>query len=446
MTPDSYPTGRLGLGTFRAVVRQAAADLIQSSAPVKVNLRTGATGATAVLAATVIVLARQRGVGALNTMWAEDGTIFLAQARVLGLARSMFEPYAGYMHAVPRLAAAAVSALPLAKADTGFALFSGLFTGACALFVYRASSAHVRTRWARVACSAALVLAPLGSSEILASVANLHWYLLYVAFWAMLWRAPSRWEAALAVVIVVASMLSDPFTMLLLPLVWLRVVATGPRDAVVVGFALAGVTQVAIAAGAGDQRELGAASEVVLLPARYAVDVVGRGLVGDRFVGPSGLSLRGVAMAVVALACLMFLAATFRRAARARASLLAGLVGVSAVYFAAPVVLSGISAPRYAFAPSLMLVAAISVVLDGADLRGLAQARSIAPLGLVLAACWAVGLPSTNGRDAGPAWDASLAAAASRCVAGQVVEDVDVSPSGWSMLLPCADLADGTRP
>jgi hypothetical protein len=425
----------------RPSLTRVAGDVIRPSGPARVTARTVGVSLAAVVAGAAVVLGRQQGPGATDTVWAEDGSVFLAQARDLGLGGSLFEPFAGYLHLVPRLAAAAVSALPLRAADTGFAVIAAGVAAACAVFVFRASSAHVRSLWGRVACAAPLLVSPLAGTEILANVANLHWYLLYAAFWAVVWKPPSRWEAAVSASVVAAAVLSDPFALVLAPLVALRVVAAGRRaDAAVVAFGASAVVQLVGVVGATGQRQLGEEAEVALLPFRYVVDVFGRGLAGDRFVGESGLSARGVAVAAVVVAGVAVVAWVRRRVVGERAALLAALGGVSVAYFVAPVALSGISAPRYAFAPALLATAALVVVLDGAALD-----RTTAAALAVVAACWVVGLPSHNDRDEGPAWDEALAASAAACAPGERV-DVPVLPRGMSAALACDDVVEAARP
>lgn len=418
-----------------------AGDVIRPSGPARVTARTVGLSLAAVVAGAVVVLARQQGPGATDTVWAEDGSVFLAQARDLGVGGSLFEPYAGYLHLVPRLAAAAVSALPLEAADTGFAVVAAVVAAACALFVFRASSAHFRSLWARVACAVPLLVSPLAGTEILANVANLHWYLLYAAFWAVVWKAPSRWEAAVSASVVAAAVLSDPFALVLSPLVVLRVVAGGRRaDTVGLAFAACAVVQVVGVLGATGQRPLGEEAEVIFLPFRYVVDVFGRGLAGDRLVGGSGLSARAAAVAAVVVSGVAAVAWARRGVVRERAVLLTALVVASVAYFVAPVALSGISAPRYAFAPALLAMAALVVLLDGPALD-----RTTAAALALVAACWVVGLPSHNDRDEGPAWDDALAASAAVCAPGQRV-DVPVLPRGTSAALPCDDVVEAAHP
>ena len=416
-----------------------AAQVIRPTAPAVVTVRTAATAGAAVVAGAVLLLARQQGPGALDTVWAEDGTVFLAQARELGVVPSLVEPYAGYLHAVPRVLAAGVSALPLDAADTAFAALSALVAAALALFVFRASGAHARSRWARVACAAPVLASPLAGTEILANAANLHWFLLYAAFWAVVWKAPSRWEAALACAVVVAAVASDPFALVLAPLVALRLVPwRGRPDATVVAFAAAGAVQLVGVLGATGQRQLGEEAEPALLPFRYVVDVFGRGLAGDRLVGESGLSARGAVVGALVLAAVAAVAWLCREAVRRRAAFVVAAAAVSVGLFVAPVALSGVSAPRYAFAPALVVVAALAVVVDGASGR----ARTAVTLAAgVLAACWVVGLPSYNDRDEGPTWDRALEQAAASCTPGAAAS-VAVLPAGLSADLPCDDVVE----
>src|SRR6266516_3366799 len=63
------------------------------------------TGLVAVLAGTVIVVLRQPGAGALDTVWAEDGTVFLADAVNRSPLDALATSYAGYYHLLPRLLA-----------------------------------------------------------------------------------------------------------------------------------------------------------------------------------------------------------------------------------------------------------------------------------------------------------------------------------------------------
>jgi len=69
--------------------------------------------ATAVVLGSAIVLARNETPHMTDVLYAEDGSLFYADARSLG-ACAIVSPYAGYLHLVPRIVSAAISVLLLA--------------------------------------------------------------------------------------------------------------------------------------------------------------------------------------------------------------------------------------------------------------------------------------------------------------------------------------------
>src|ERR671918_639781 len=79
--------------------------------------------------ATALLLVRQAGAPAVDTMWAEDGEVFLSGALRRGVLVPLVSPYAGYLNAVPRLAAGLVSIAPLGLAAVLFATGSAAVVG-----------------------------------------------------------------------------------------------------------------------------------------------------------------------------------------------------------------------------------------------------------------------------------------------------------------------------
>ncbi len=61
------------------------------------------------------------------TFWAEDGLVFFTQEAESGW-RSFTTSYAGYLHAVPRISAAALSALPVSSQMRGYAVVASLLS------------------------------------------------------------------------------------------------------------------------------------------------------------------------------------------------------------------------------------------------------------------------------------------------------------------------------
>ena len=185
------------------------------------------------------------GPGITSRVWAEDGAVFLSTAYRLHYFAAVATPYAGYLQVMPRSLAALASVFPASDAAWVLAASAAAARAAVSLFVFRASSGHLRSTSVRAMLAVAIVVLPVGGYEVLDNIANLHWFFTFAAFWAVLWRPPRRWECALAASVVVVAVGSDPLTALLLPIVVLRAISMRRwRDQVVtMSFAAAGAVQ-----------------------------------------------------------------------------------------------------------------------------------------------------------------------------------------------------------
>lgn len=118
------------------------------------------------------------------TLWAEDGWIFLSHAYVKGIS-SIWEPYAGYFHTLPRILAVAASWLPLEE-TAGFLTFISIvvFAAVCASFSRNDFENMFPDESARAWIAIGFSFMP-GLPEALGNLTNLHWFLaLYVALLA----------------------------------------------------------------------------------------------------------------------------------------------------------------------------------------------------------------------------------------------------------------------
>src|SRR5690348_10935568 len=158
----------------------------------------------AIALGTVVMLARQTGVPAWRTLWAEDRNIFLPQA-LSAPVRSVFTPFAGYLQLYPRLIADVAVQFPLRDAAAGFAVAGALTASCVAVFVFHASSGHVHRPELRLLLAASVVLLPTALEEITNNAVNTTWYLLFGTFWALLWRPRSRWAMAFAALVCFAT-------------------------------------------------------------------------------------------------------------------------------------------------------------------------------------------------------------------------------------------------
>lgn len=413
-------------------------------------------GACAVLVGAAVSLLRQPGLGALDTIWAEDGSEFLAGAADDSFVTAITTSYNGYLHGGPRLLAEIAVLAPADAAAAVLAVEAALCTALLAALVFVASAGHLSSTLARVLVAGIVPVVPVAHGDVPNSVANLHWFGLYALFWVLIWVPAGRlgrFAAALVVLLVAAS---DILAVVLVPLALaraLRLSPTGARERF--GALLAGLLGVGVAmhlAGliiGTSSRPL--APDPVFAVGAFVVRAVPAAVLGERWVGPdccepAQFALVGTAWIILAVA--VFLAAgRITLGPRRRGSVrqtrpawpLAATAAVhAAVLYIVPVLLTGIATPRYAVAPALLLVTALAALFrPGAGRRGAVPLVCLAALLTVVAA---VNLRTDNERAHGPSWQHELRDARQRCsVPGVTMVDVAHSPQrdGFSARLPC---------
>lgn len=154
-----------------------------------------------------------------NSLWAEDGKIFVAQAYELGIS-SFVEPHAGYLHLWPRLTAYISTFLSLFY--TPYIFFLGWFLSCCLAaraILFALSSNSVPMTLAIVA--GVLVLLPPHTDEVYFNLTNAHWFLAVFLSLTMLF---SKSQRLLDIVFVFLASLTGPFSIILAPFVMLRIV------------------------------------------------------------------------------------------------------------------------------------------------------------------------------------------------------------------------------
>jgi hypothetical protein len=414
-------------------------------------------GALAVLSAgTLLHLARQRGVPVWNSLWAEDGRVFLSGA-LQDFPGTFFEQNGGYLHVVPRAIAGIVALLPIREAAAGMAVGSAAAIALIAGFVYAASSEVLEARSARLGLAATVLLLPVPGHELLANTTNLHFYLLFACFWALLWQVESAVALGARGLLVVATALSDPISALFLPLAIVAPVARrSVRALVVSGLFLAGLlTQFAIMAG-GARPERNWGLRLGALPDVFSLRVAGGLLVGDRFLGDAWAAYGrafayGAFLAVAGVIAVLLLRSDRRTIAFALISL-----GYAGLFFCVQLVGRGtggidpevhgarLDAARYILLPFLLVTTTILVLVD----RGYARRHTsrLWVWGRRAALLWLVALLAvnywvTNDRSRGPRWDREVRSASRKCpAAGAGSVRVLVAPSPprvWFATVPC---------
>jgi hypothetical protein len=408
-------------------------------------------------AGTAVVLLRQSGPGtpAWNSMWAEDGEVFLDQALVRGFGANLFTPYAGYLHLVQSVLAQLDVHAPLADAAVLFALEGAAAATACALVVFRASRALVPSTTVRGCMAAAMLLLPLAGYELLANITNIPWFLTPTVFWALLWR-PSSWKGrVVALVVTLAAAGSQPLVAVFLPIVAMRLVVLPDwrEHAATLGYAvgLAGQAGSLVLRGSGSTA-IGLSTfhpSAALVAQAYALRV-GIGSIASSHLVDAVWSRTGILGAVGGLAvvgCLVLLGV--RAAEPSARALILGSVAAGAVLFAVTTherlspysldpgkdVLQ--SASRYSYAPVVLLVFALAL---GAD-RALRRSRRVrVPLllgALLVAALAAPGFHAVNARSSEEPWNAALSSALTACRPTRPNVVVLIAPPPWRVDVPC---------
>jgi hypothetical protein len=392
------------------------------------GLTAAALNAAAIAASAGLLLLRQTGVPAWRTLWGEDGYTFLPQALAHPLA-SLLWPYAGYLQLVPRLIAAGVALLPLTDAALAFAVAGALIAACCAVFAGHASAGHIRRWWLRAGLAAGVVLLPGAVMEVANSGVDAPWYLLFAAFWALLWRPRTPAGRVLAAVICFAAASSQLLVILLAPLVLARVLVLRrwSEHAATAGW-LAGITlQLALSAPAPELARAGPLPAALRFYGQHVVlaAVAGRQLAGllQDASAPGAVLL---ATAAVAAGAAWMLArggprlALFAIACLGLSLALTVTPAIIRGWVTAPVPASAVWIPgsRYTVVPILLIYSAVLVAADAVLARPGARARrwlTVSAVLLVLVAPWAADFRGANLRSSYPPWPQTVSRLAAQC-------------------------------
>jgi hypothetical protein len=423
-----------------------------------------------VVIATAAQLARQPGVPAHDTIWAEDGKAFLADALHSGPLTPLFRPLAGYMHLAPRLIAGAAALVPLRMASRVLAVGPALVVALLSVYIFSASRWILPAPWARAVLAALYVFLPDVTFESANCIANLHFYLPLPAFVALLDRPGRLRDAIPGIAVVLVATMSDARLVLLLPLA-VALACTQrsvPEKAISCAFIAGLAVQAAVVFQA---RVLGTDTSLPGYPLRfgessiwdalrlYAVRVVDALLIGDRLLD-NAWRLLGWGLAVVGIVVLVTGAAVgLARAGRTDRLWITLALGLSAGFFAIYVVPLGtrylwphepfyLSGNRYVQIPMLFLILAVLMILGGRSAELGAAARAVRDgVLLLLSLVVIVNFAPAVIRSAGPSWSGEVAAARAHCRAhpdGSV--EIQTAPhfsdpNIWTVPMTCRQLA-----
>jgi hypothetical protein len=341
-------------------------------------------------AATAYQAIRQTGHPLLDTMWAEDGHIFLTDALADHSPLVIVHPYAGYLHVVPRTIAFIVSFVPISDAALATRLLAALTVSLLGGYVFFASRELVPAAIGRGALAVLFVALPSAGVEVAGNSTNLHWYLFVACFFAVLHDPRSRGERVAGWVVMVGAVLSEGILLLLLPVVIYRFVKAKrwADRAFFIGFTALGLVHLLVIVVERNSYEFNNGPVLYdKLPGLYGMRVIAPLLIGERgtirlvdhFGWGTGLKAAG--LTVLALALLAAYVWFARRDLPHRGLLLVAMV-YSGATFLAPTVGRGNTASiipdadgyvaagaRYMLAPTLLLATVVIAIIAQRDPR-----------------------------------------------------------------------------
>jgi len=407
--------------------------------------------------AIVLQLFRAGPSTALNSLWAEDGPVFLGGALSHGFFTAVTMPYAEYLVVTPRLLGEIGAIVPLHDAAVAMNLGAALVVALSGLAVWFASAAHIRSAYLRAVLVALTILPPV-AGETVASPANVAWHMTFAVFWLLLWRPATTWGACLGALLILATGLSTPAVFFFVPLALLRALAIRDlRDGLVVGgFGLAMAIQLPVTALSDEHTSTYLwTSNIITTFLQRVVNgaALGLELGGSAWADWGWPFLIAITVAVTVYLTVLLLRASSSRALAAIAIATSVAMFLGSSYSRAlgnamtwPPDIHNNVGGRYALVPVLLLISAALALLDSrrrsSTGRTVAAVATTVVLLVSIATSFDVNAATNRG---GPPWGESLDTATEECEAEALTEvPVFVAPEGWTMTVSCDRLVSST--
>ncbi|MFL5780206.1 MAG: hypothetical protein ACJ760_02730 [Thermoleophilaceae bacterium] len=310
-----------------------------------------------------------------DSLWTEDGKIFLQQALSQHFLNTLASSYYGYLHTVPRLISNVATWFPIEDMPLVMALLTTFVIALLVVYVFEASGAWIASPIVRGLLALAVAFAPVTAMEISGTVGNLHWYLVYASFWAVICPWRTRGWLIASTTVVLASVLSDPLTAVLLPIALLLALAARDRRSWLLPAAIVGGLVVQF--GLRDEgTTFFGGDDWSVLPRVFAERVTSSVLAGDRYLGDlfgyrTGSPFAWGSLIVVTL----LVAAGIWRLRGRRRWLLVLSAGMAVTYYLVPIYSRGtiglfishpwlLASTRYIYLPVLFLLTALGFAAD----------------------------------------------------------------------------------
>lgn len=406
---------------------------------------------------------------AVKTVWAEDGALFLQVYLEKG--PGLLDPYAGYLHLLPRFIVAVVTPVfGLEAYPVAITVACCVVLGLISALTYYCSSALTSNVSARLCWASIPVLVPSGAVEAMGNVANLHWYLLWLAPWVLMKSPSGVGQKILLGATALVIGLSEIQAALFLPLFFFR-----PKDkslwwakaGLAVGIACQLFTLWRSPRPQGGTGETGDVLSVIygyFLNSTAAVFYGNGSAIADQIqrLGAGPIVLSAVPFVVVAV--LLAVAGSPLQRFIGSGLLLSSMVVwvASAVINPAPYLhystfdsaaeWGRFYLSRYSVIPSMFLLALVPLLISASAGLGPAAGRMTrfvrSPglrgglVGAFLILQTVHFFPIYDLSSGGPEWAAQIREAQSACQSQPALESVQIAqaPGTWSTTIRCADL------
>jgi hypothetical protein len=420
----------------------------------------------AVAALTALQMFRRPGPPPVwDSMVAEDGKIFLAQALNQPFLDTLATSYQGYLHTVPRVIAEVATWFPLEDAALVMSLAFALIVSLAAVYVFQASSAWIASPLLRAIVALAVPFIPVTAYQMAGTVSNLHWYLLYAVFWAILCPWRTRWWLAASTGLVLLTALSDPLVAVLLPIGVIVAIRARDRRAWVLPGSIVFGLLVTVALRDEGASKLGDPNYAEL-PHVFADRVTSSLLVGDRYLedllGRSASSpFAWATLALVSFAVAFGLARLRGR----RAVLLGGCAALAVTFFLVSPIARGtlifdpdrpwiLIGTRYVYLPVLFLLTGLLAAVDRPGQNGWRPRTRELLAAAAAVAVMATGYAAPHRVEGDLRWRPVAAKAREACERGRPVPPIKLYRKGsglgvfvpidprpvWAMQIECRNI------
>lgn len=333
--------------------------------------------AVAVVVGTVASLGRVRGPGFADTLFGEDGSLFLQDTWNRSMWDAFTNSFNGY-HLMPQRLLAEVAGLaPIRWGPAVLTVQAAAGAALLALLVFVACAGHLRGTLSRLVVSVPIVALPvsqgipyaLTSGSVDNNVATVQFPLVYATFWVLLWVPTGRGGRVVAIATAAVCSFGTILAVTLAPLVLMRLLVRRDRTDVLVAGALGTGMAFQVGSlllgfstrGADSVRRY----DPVWVLTEYVVTMVPRAVLGEVWLAPPVPHTKEHAALIVAawlvIGVAVAVAALRLTAPNWRLAVLAA--GTGLVVWTVQLVSYGQVGSRYVVVPGLLTLVAVAALL-----------------------------------------------------------------------------------